>query len=230
MTARKYALVIAAVAAAATAARAQDAGTAGAAPDAGTAAAAQDAGTASGTQDAGAKGAPQMSAAEQAIMEKYMKAGTPGPEHQRLMKMAGKWKLQVTSWMGPGAPPMKSEGSAEFTSIFGGRYLEQQVKSDMGGQPFEGKGLEGYDNVTKENFGTWVDSMSTSVMVTRGKCPVGAKKCSYKGTMSDAVTGKPAAVTETVTYTDDDHFTFELRGPGPGGKTFKMIEIAYTRQ
>jgi len=30
--------------------------------------------------------------------------------------------------------------------------------------------------------------------------------------------------------TDDDHFTFALYGPGPGGKTFKMLEIAYTRQ
>ena len=50
--------------------------------------------------------------------------------------------------------------------------------------------------------------------------------------MPDAVAGKEVSVSETVTMTDDDHFTFEMYGPGPGpgGKTFKVLEIAYTRQ
>ena len=173
---------------------------------------------------------PQMSPQEQAMMEKYAKAATPGPEHQKLAKLAGKWKLRVTSWMAPGAPPMKSAGTAEFTSLFGGRYLQQDVNGSMGDQPFQGRGIEGYDNITKEHFGTWVDSMSTSVMVIRGKCAADARKCTYKGTMSDAMAGKTVPVTETMTYTDDDHFTFEMQGPGPGGKPFKMLEIAYSRQ
>ena len=112
----------------------------------------------------------------------------------------------------------------------GGRYLQQEVKGSMGDQPFEGRGIEGYDNITKENFGTWIDSMSTSLMLIRGKCPVDAKKCTYKGTMSDAMAGKAVQITEVLTYTDNDHFTFEMHGPGPGGKAFKMLEIDYTRQ
>ena len=176
------------------------------------------------------QGQPQMSPGEQKMMEKYMKAAQPGPEHQRLAKMAGKWKLQVTSWMMPGAPPMKSDATAEFTSIFGGRFLQQEVKGTMGDQTFEGRGIEGYDNVTKENFGTWVDNMGTGVMVLRGKCPVSAKKCTYKGMVPDAVAGKAVPITEVMTFTDDDHFTFEMHAPGPGGKTFKTLEIAYTRQ
>jgi hypothetical protein len=186
MIARKCALFLAAVASAATIARAQDAG------------------TATKPQDSGGKGPPQMSAAEQAMMEKYMKAGTPGPEHQKLMKLAGKWKLQVTSWMGPGAPPMKSDGTAEFTSLFGGRYLQQEVKGSMGDQPFEGHGMEGFDNVTQEYFGTWIDSMSTGLTVLRGKCAAGTRKCTYKGTMPDAVAGKAVPASETITYTDDE--------------------------
>lgn len=183
-----------------------------------------------GAEEPKATTPPKMSAAEQKMMEKYMKAATPGPEHQRLAKMAGKWKLQVTSWMAPGAPPMKSEGTAEFTPLLGGRYLQQEVKGNMADQPFEGRGIEGYDNVTKESFGTWMDSMSTGLMVMRGKCPAAAKKCTYKGSMPDAVAGKAVPVTQIVTYTDDDHFSFEMHGPGPGGKNFKMMEIAYARQ
>jgi hypothetical protein len=176
-------------------------------------------------------GPPQMSPAEQKMMEKYMKAATPGPQHQKLAKMAGKWKLQVSSWMAPGAPPMKSEATAEFTSIMGGRFLQQEVKGTMpGDQAFEGRGIEGYDNVTKESFATWVDNMGTGQMVLHGKCAPEAKKCTYKGTMPDAVAGKAVPVTEMMTITDDDHFTFEMHGPGPGGKQFKMLEIAYTRQ
>jgi hypothetical protein len=183
--------------------------------------------------DAKAKSAapPQMSPAEQAMMEKYVKAATPGPEHQKLAKLAGKWKLEVTSWMAPGGPPMKSEATAEFTSILGGRFVQQEVHGDMGGgQPFEGRGVEGYDNVTKEHFGTWVDNMGTGAMVLRGKCSPDAKTCTYKGTMPDAIAGKQVPVSETMTFADDNHFKFEMQGPGPDGKTFKMLEISYTRQ
>ena len=179
-------------------------------------------------QDAGKP--PQMSPAQQAMMEKYAKAATPGPEHQKLQKLAGKWKAQVTAWMAPGAPPAKSEGTVEFKPVLGGRYVQQGFKGTMGGEPFEGIGTMGFDNVTKERFATWTDSMSTGLMVMRGKCPADAKKCTTKGQASDAVAGKLVSYSETTTMTDDDHFTFELRGPSPDGKQFKMLEIVYTRQ
>src|SRR5205807_2748449 len=55
----------------------------------------------------GAQASPGAPSPEvQAMMEKYQKAATPGPEHQHMAKMAGKWKLAVTSWPAPGAPPM----------------------------------------------------------------------------------------------------------------------------
>jgi len=166
---------------------------------------------------------------EQAMMEKYTKAATPGPEHQQMAKMAGKWKLQVTSWMKPGAPPMKSEGTAEFKPILGGRFLEEEVHGDMAGQPFEGKGTQGFDNVTKERWGTWVDNMGTGTMLMKGKCPAEAKKCTMKGKVSDAAAGKEITVSEITTMKDDNNFTFEMFGPGPDGKQFKTLEIVYTR-
>jgi hypothetical protein len=170
-------------------------------------------------------------AQQQAAMEKWMQAATPGPQHQQLAKFAGKWKMTVTAWMAPGAPPEKSDGTAEFTSVLGGRFLQQDVKGSMGGQPFEGRGIEGYDNVTKERFGTWVDSSTTGLIVMRAKCAADAKTCTYKGTMPDPIAGKAVPVTQVMKYADDDHFVMELHGPGPsGGKPFKMMEIAYSRQ
>ncbi len=177
-----------------------------------------------------AKAQPEPAMDERAVMEKYMKAALPGPEHEKMAKMAGKWKLAVTMWMAPGAPPQKSDATAEFKPILGGRYLQQEVRGNMNGQPFEGMGVEGYDNVTKERFGTWVDSMSTGAMVMKGKCAAGAKKCTLKGKVSDAIAGKEVPVSETVTVNDDNSFTFEMQGPGPDGKMFKTVEILYTRQ
>jgi hypothetical protein len=174
-------------------------------------------------------GGQKPSAAEQAMMEKYMKAATPGPEHQAMAKMAGKWNLKVTAWMMPGAPPQTSNATAEFKPTVGGRFMEQEVHGDMGGQPFEGHGLEGYDNVTHERWGTWVDNMTTGVMVMKGKCKADAKKCTETGKVSDAVAGKPVAVSSTMTMKDDNTMVFEMTGPGPDGKPFKNLEIVYTR-
>lgn len=174
-----------------------------------------------------AKKAP--SSEEQAMMDKYMKAATPGPEHQRLAKMAGKWKMEVTAWMKPDSPPQKSEGTAEYRPVLGGRFLEQEVHGTMGDQPFEGRGLEGFDNVTKLYVGTWVDNMSTAPMVMKGKCAADGKKCTMKGKVADAIAGKEVPVTTVMIVKDDNNFTWQMMGPGPDGKPFKTLEIVYTR-
>jgi hypothetical protein len=117
-----------------------------------------------------------------------------------------------------------------FRQSAGRRDVLQEVRGNMGGdQSFEGLGIGGFDNVTREQFGTWIDSMSAGLMVVRGKCAADAKKCTLKGRTPDPIAGKEVPVSETMTMTDDDHFTFELRGPGPDGKMFKMLEIVYTR-
>jgi hypothetical protein len=171
----------------------------------------------------------EMSAEEKSMMEKFTKAATPGPEHAQMAKMAGKWKIQVTSWMKPGAPPMKSEGTSEFKPTMGGRYLEEEVHGDMAGQPFEGRGLQGFDNVTREQWGTWVDNMGTGTMLMKGKCAAGSKKCSMKGKMPDAIAGKEVPFTSTMMMKDDNTFVVEMTGPGPDGKQFKNLELVYTR-
>lgn len=177
-----------------------------------------------------AKPAAKPAMDEKAMMEIYMKAATPGPEHQEMAKMAGNWKLEVTSWMAPGAPPEKSAATAVFEPLLGGRYMRQMVKGEMGGMPYEGMGIEGFDNVSKEKFGVWVDSMGTGAMVSRGKCSAGARSCTMTGSMNDPLTGKPSKVREVMTRSSDNSFTFDMYGPDPAGKEFRMMQIVYTRQ
>lgn len=165
-----------------------------------------------------------------AMMAAYARAATPGPEHAEMAKMAGDWKLDVSSWMAPGAPPEKSTATAKFESILGGRYLRQTVDGTMGGQPFQGSGTEGFDNATKERWSTWVDNMGTGMMVSKGKCPAGAKTCTMHGSFSDPLSGKAMTCREVMTKNGDNSFTFDMYGPDPAGKEFHMMQIVYTRQ
>jgi len=174
--------------------------------------------------DAGARSAAQRA------MEAQTKAATPGPEHRALAKLKGKWTVQILSWSAPDAPALKSEATGEFKPIVGGRYLQETVQGKMGPRPFEGLGIEGFNNVTQERFRTWFDSMTTGPIVLRGKCPSEAKKCTLKGTMPDPLVSRDVEVSEIFTATDEDHFTRELFAPGPSGEAFKMLEVAYSRK
>jgi hypothetical protein len=175
------------------------------------------------------KSPPAMSAEEKAAMEAMAKAATPGPEHKKLEHMVGTWNTKVTMWMAPGTPPATSSGTSTNRWILGGRYMEQKFSGTFMGQPFSGLGYTGYDNVKKQYFGTWMDNMGTGIMISSGAMD-GANTWKFKGTMADPMTGKDTTVDETITVKDKDHHTLEMYGPGPDGKSFKMMEITYTRK
>jgi hypothetical protein len=45
--------------------------------------------------------------------------------------------------------------------------------------PFEGRGTEAYDNITKQYVNTWIDNMGTGIMHSTGPCQDAGKKCPY---------------------------------------------------
>ncbi|MEO8431712.1 MAG: DUF1579 domain-containing protein [Acidobacteriota bacterium] len=187
------------------------------------------AGLASAAQDHAKKSAaPGGDDKEKAMMDAMMKAGTPGAEHKMLADMAGTWDAKVRMWMKPGAPPEESAGTSEATSIMGGRYLEEKFTGTAMGQPFTGQGITGYDNVQKKYVSTWADSMSTGIMTSTGRAD--GNKMTMSGQMADPMTGKMSNIKQVMTMTDNDHHKFEMWAAGPDGKSFKMMEIEYTRK
>ncbi len=173
-----------------------------------------------------AGGQPQMSPEEQAAMAAMEKAATPGAPHAWLATMAGSWDFSGSFWSKPGDPPMASTGKAERSLILGGRVLTEKVTSEFFGQPFEGFGMTGYDNVSGKYWGTWTDNMSTGIMTSTGTCK--DSKCEFEGKAFDPVTGKLA----TSRMTSEHSATREVHamyGPGPDGKEFKMMELVYSR-
>ena len=170
----------------------------------------------------------EMTPEQKAEMEAYQKAGTPGPQHAALAKMAGTYDLSVKSWHGPGEPTIET-GTATRSMALDGRVMVEDVKSTMMGQPFTGHGMHGYDNVTGKHWSTWNDSMMTGVMLSEGDCDA-AGACTFTGSWNDPVTKAEVSARMTTKWTSPTVEVFEMHGPGPDGKEMKMMEITYTKR
>jgi hypothetical protein len=173
---------------------------------------------------------PEMTPAQKAEMEAYMKAGTPGAPHKALAATVGSYDLKIKSWHEPGGPPMEDPGTATRSMTLDGRVLVEQVKSTMMGTPYTGHGMMGFDNVTGKYWSTWNDSMSTGILVTEGTCDDQGKTCTFTGTWNDAIKKAPVKARMTTRWTSPTTEIFELYGPGKDGKEFKMMEITYTKK
>ena len=172
---------------------------------------------------------PEMTAEQKAEMEAYMKAGTPGAPHKALAATVGTYDVSSKSWQAAGAPPMEDKGTATRSMTLDGRVLVEEFKGSMMGMPFTGHGMRGYDNVTGKAWGTWMDSMSTGLMVSHGTCDA-KNVCTFTGTWNDAVKKGPVTSRMTSRWTSPTTEVFEMYGPGKDGKEFKMMEMTYTRK
>jgi hypothetical protein len=172
----------------------------------------------------------QMSPEEKAMMEAMEKAAALGKQHQWLAGKAGAWTWTGKFWMDPSAPPTEMTGTAERAVMLGGRVLSEKVASPgMMGQPFEGFGLTGYDNVTKAFWGTWSDNMGTGVMMSKGQCD-DKGTCAFTGEYADPVTGKMKKTRMTSRDDGPDKELHEFFDTDEAGKEYKSMELVYTRK
>ena len=164
-----------------------------------------------------------------AAMDAMIKAATPGEQHHALESIVGTFDAKVSMWNAPGAPPQESTGTSTNTWVLGNRYVEQQYAGTFAGQPFNGIGYAGYDNVLKQYVGTWMDNMGTGIMTSKGHADAPGVIVS-KATMSDPMTGKASPMREKLTIKDAGTHVMEMWDPGPNGKEVKIMEITYTRK
>lgn len=172
---------------------------------------------------------PEMTPEQMAEMETYMKAGTPGPPHEALAASAGTYELEIKSWSEPGGEAMEQSGTATRTMELAGRVLIEDIKSSMMGMPFTGRAMMGYDNVSGKYWSTWVDSMSTGVMISKGDCDA-KQKCEFTGSWNDPIKQGPVTVRLTTRWTSPTTQVFEMYGPAKDGKEMKMMEMTYTKK
>ena len=167
---------------------------------------------------------------EKAAMEAWQKAMTPGEGQKKLEPLVGTFDAKVRTWMDPSKPPDDTAGTSVNTWVLGDRWVQMKYEGVFLGETFSGIGYTGYDNVTKKYQGSWMDTASTGMMLSSGTMDAAGKVLTFKATTSDPATGQVTTADEKVTIADNDHHTLEMWGKGPDGKTFKMMEIQYTRK
>jgi len=163
-------------------------------------------------------------------MAEYMKLAQPGEHHAHMAKMVGSWKAHSKFVMAPGAPPEESDGTMTARAVLDGRFFLSEYSSTMMGQPFNGIGMDGYDNYKKKHVSIWADSMGTMVLMFEGTCTQGGKVTEMRARFEDPVTKKMTDMRTLTTVKDDNTILFEMFGPGQDGKETRMGEITYTRK
>ena len=166
---------------------------------------------------------------QQAMMELWKQAATPGEPHKLFATLAGNWTTTTKEWMEPGKPPMESAGTAEMKMLLDGRFLYQEFNGQMVRQPFNGIGIDAYDNMTKKYVTAWMDSMGTGIFLMEGTATPDGKTITLRGSHPEPGGGKMThrAIWKII---DADNQTFDMYGSHHGQKEAKMMEITYTRK
>lgn len=174
-------------------------------------------------------GQPEMTPEMQAEMQAWMKYAEPGEHHQHLAPFGGKWKGDIKMWMAPDAAPMINETLAEARWILGGRFLEWTHSGLFDGSPFEGLGIEGYNNLDERYEGMWVDNFGTLIVSYSGACSDDGKSRIMTSEFSNPMTDEKIHQKVIYTWTDDDHFTYESYMK-QGETEYRNMEITFARQ
>lgn len=147
----------------------------------------------------------------------------PGPEHAILKESEGVWEAAIN------AGGAESKGSLNAKLALNGLWLIEEFAGEVGGMKFEGRGATSYDPAKKKYINVWIDSMSTSPMISEGTYDKATKTLTLAGTMP-MPDGSSMKVNQTTVTKDANTRVFNLKGVGPDGKDMEMIQVTYTRQ
>jgi hypothetical protein len=152
-------------------------------------------------------------------------AMSPGPMHKHLDALVGDWTFTGKWRMAPEDAWQDFEATVEREWILDGRFIHETVKSEWMGQPFEGMGLIGYDNLRKQYDMIWVENASTATFHSTGKADPTGKIFTFEGTNSNQMTlQKDCWSRSTLTIKSDTEHVHEGYGKDATGKEFKNME------
>lgn len=156
-------------------------------------------------------------------------AMTPGPAQARLNDLVGNFDVTISIWVTPDSTPITSNAAAVSTWVLDGRYVQTSLAGYVGGQPYKALGYVGYDNAGKVYQASWMDNESTAQTWYQGGFTAGSKSAVMSATTVNPVSGKKDPIELRMTIDGAGNHVTELWGTGGGTKTFKMMELRYTR-
>ena len=149
---------------------------------------------------------------------------TPGPEHAHLKGMVGNWDAVME--MGG----QKSKASVVYKSICSGMWIANEFESEVGGAPYQGHGMDGYDQLKKKFIGYWFDSMTSAPLAFEGNFDADHKVLTMTGT-SPGQDGKPQKFRSTTEMKGPNQMSFKMFMTSvTDGKEELGFTIEYTRR
>jgi hypothetical protein len=151
-------------------------------------------------------------------------------QHKILEKDVGTWDATVKVWPMAGAQPLESKGTEKNELLPGGMWLVTRFKGEVIGMPFVGVGTSGYDPKEKKYIGTWSDTMTPYLMITKSDYDEATKTMQGVAETRDAMSGEKYAVKMISRFIDDENRVMEMHRKGDDGKEWKVMEIRYKRK
>lgn len=168
-------------------------------------------------------------AQDEVAVKNWQEYMTPGEMHKMMASWSGNWIGEVSTWMEPGATPIKNISTAEVKMAMNGLYQIANHKGSFNGVSFEGMGILAFDNQKKVFESTWIDNMGSGIVHLQGPWDAVSKTITLKGKIIDPGTRKETNAMEIFRIIDNNTQIVEMYGPAPDGKEFKTMEIKYTR-
>src|SRR5262245_46680531 len=131
----------------------------------------------------------------------------PGEEHARMKTLVGEWTTHGVLDMGPTRTTM--DGTASITMILGDRYLRQEFRGTFMGSPYEGRGVIGYDNATKEFVSVFIDNQRTGFLLGKGVETTPGKVWTFESSFNGPG-GMAMKSKEVLTKVSDKELTYEV--------------------
>ena len=171
----------------------------------------------------------------------WIRRGLPGPHHEALQALAGRWQVEMgiygTLGRDPKAPPITSNGMTTVREwIGGGRYLQDTTEGEVGGHAYWRRGWLGHSNMDQAYEWVTVDSSNANMMIYRSaRMPAPASRIELKGVFTDqGVTGernsgRRLAMRTEIRIDSADRHVIELFFTPPGGREVLATRQTYTR-
>ena len=156
-------------------------------------------------------------------------APKPGEGQKIFVEDVGTWDAVMKMYFeGPQGPAVEYKGVEVNELVSGGLFLKTSFKAKMGDVDFEGHGLVGYDEETKEYLSTWVDTFSATPTQTKGTWDAETKTLTVFNTV-DGPDGAQMKMKQVTTRTGPgtkkmEHFLLL------GDQAVKLMELVATKR
>jgi len=154
----------------------------------------------------------------------------PGVEHELLETFIGVWDVTVVSSRGPLSPSDTSYGTSRSTWILGSRYVQEQFEGAVSGSPYEGLGLMGYDAGARQFSTVWLDSLSTTLAVSKGRFDAAHNTFDLTGEVYDPLLGREKTTTTRIHVESRDAYHVSMIETLPNGQEYAALRVSYRRK